>query len=108
MITAPSELARSALEAAPDAMMMIDGAGIIRFASRQVSALFQYSHDQILGRHIEDLMPERFRGRHVGHRENYFRNVRLRPMGPGLELFGLRRLAGMCSPTHNAIVAGRA
>jgi PAS domain S-box-containing protein len=72
-------------------MMMIDGSGIIRYANRQVSALFQYTHVQIIGHHIEDLMPERFRGRHAGHRENYFRNLRLRPMGRGLELFGLRR-----------------
>jgi PAS domain S-box-containing protein len=72
-------------------MMMIDASGIIRFANRQVSALFQYPHDRILGRHIEDLMPQRFRGRHVGHRENYFHNVRLRPMGLGLDLFGLRQ-----------------
>ena len=91
MLTAPPELARSALDAAPDAMMMIDSMGIIRYANRQVSALFQHPNDQIIGRPVEDLMPERFRTRHSGHRDGYFRNVRLRPMGVGLELYGLRR-----------------
>ncbi len=91
MINAPAELARSALEAAPDAMMMIDASGVICFANRRVSALVQYSHDEIVGRRIEDLMPERFRGRHVGHRQGYFANTRVRPMGLGLDLFGLRR-----------------
>src|SRR5579859_5471042 len=57
----------------------------------QVSALFEYPHDEIIGRRIEDLMPERFRDRHVLHRENYFDSVRLRPMGLGLELYGRRR-----------------
>ena len=72
-------------------MMMIDASGIIRFANRQVSALFQYPHDEIIGRHIEGLMPERFHARHVGHRNGYFRNMRVRPMGLGLDLYGRRQ-----------------
>ena len=44
MYTIPSELARSALEAAPDAMIIIDGSGAIRFANRQASSLFGYTH----------------------------------------------------------------
>ncbi|MGA2397074.1 MAG: PAS domain S-box protein [Steroidobacteraceae bacterium] len=91
MRTVPPDLARSALDAAPDAMIIIDAAGIIRFTNRQVFALFGYEHDDIVGESIEMLLPERFRGRHVGHRENYVNNVRVRPMGAGLELFGRRR-----------------
>jgi PAS domain S-box-containing protein len=91
MRTAPPDLARSALDAAPDAMVIIDADGIIRFTNRQVSALFGYEHDEIVGQSIEMLMPQRFRVRHVGHRENYVNNVRVRPMGAGLELFGRRR-----------------
>jgi PAS domain S-box-containing protein len=85
------ELARSALDAAPDAMIIIDAAGIVCYANRQVSALFGYPHDAIVGREIEQLLPERYRARHIGHREHYIHNIRLRPMGQGLELFGLRR-----------------
>jgi PAS domain S-box-containing protein len=90
MLSAPYELARSALEAAPDAMIIIDSSGAVRYANRQVSALFGYSHDEILGRSMEDFLPERFRGRHIGHRQRYFSAVRLRPMGQGLDLFGRR------------------
>lgn len=84
------ELALHALNAAPDATIIIDSLGIIRFANRQVSALFGYSLEEILGRRVEDLMPERFRRRHLGHRERYARNVRVRSMGQGLELYGQR------------------
>src|ERR1700731_2661067 len=91
MLSAPLDLARSALEAAPDAMIIIDGAGIIRFVNRQVSALFSYSHDELPGQPIELLMPERFRARHATHRERYTSTVRVRPMGLGLELYGRRR-----------------
>ena len=91
MLTIPPELARSALDAAPDAMIIIDARGFIRYANRQVSALFGYSHEDIIGKEVEQLMPERYRVRHLGHRESYVRNVRIRPMGQGLELFGRRR-----------------
>ena len=75
-------------------MLIIDAAGIVRYANRQVSTLFGYEHDEVIGRAVEMLMPERFRTRHTGHRENYIKNVRLRPMGPGLQLFGRRRDGG--------------
>jgi PAS domain S-box-containing protein len=91
MRTAPPSLASSALDAAPDAMIIIDAAGIIRFTNRQVSALFGYEHEEIIDQSVEMLIPERFRARHLGHREGYVKNVRVRPMGPGLELFGRRR-----------------
>src|SRR3569833_2983048 len=91
MLTISSELARSALDAAPDAMIIIDAGGLIRYANRQVSALFGYPYDDIIGKQVEQLMPERYRARHLGHRENYVHNVRIRPMGQGLELFGRRR-----------------
>jgi PAS domain S-box-containing protein len=91
VLTASPELARHALDAAPDAIMMIDADGAIRFANRQASALFLYPHDEIIGRHIEELMPERFRDRHLAHRQGYFRALRVRPMGVGLELYGLRQ-----------------
>jgi|KBSSwiStaDraftv2_1062776.scaffolds.fasta_scaffold00845_7 PAS domain S-box-containing protein len=91
MLLAPPDLARSALEAAPDAMIIIDDGGLICFVNQQVSALFGYSHDELVGQPIEYLMPERFRIRHVGHRERYTNTVRVRPMGLGLELFGRRR-----------------
>jgi two-component system, sensor histidine kinase len=91
MKTAPPDLARNALDAAPDAMIIVDEAGAVLFVNRQVSSLFGYAHDEIVGRPVEVLMPERFHARHVGHREGYWSSVRLRPMGVGLELFGRRK-----------------
>lgn len=90
MRSTPPELARSALDAAPDAMIIIDASGAIVYANRQLSALFHIPHDEIIGQNVEQLMPERFHARHVGHRDRYFSSVRLRPMGEGLELFARR------------------
>src|SRR5690242_17709387 len=91
MRSTPPELARGALDAAPDAMVIIDSSGLILFANKQVSALFGYEHDEIIGLSIEQLMPERFRTRHLAHRHNYVNSVRVRPMGAGLDLFARRR-----------------
>lgn len=90
MLSAGSELARSALEAAPDAILIIDESGTIRYANRQVSALFGYPHDEVIGLRVDSLMPERFRERHHIHRKGFFRNPRMRAMGPGLALYGRR------------------
>jgi len=73
MQSVSSELARSVLDAAPDAMIIIDDAGVIFFANRQVSTLFGYPHVDIIGKPVEFLMPERFRDRHLAHRQSYAR-----------------------------------
>jgi PAS domain S-box-containing protein len=91
MRSIPAELAQSALDAAPDALLIIDGAGVVQFANRQVSALFGYSHEEIIGKPIEQMMPQRFRSLHVGHRDRYIAAAHTRPMGPGLDLFAQRR-----------------
>ncbi len=85
-----SELVRSVLDSAPDAMIIIDAQGTVIFANRQVTALFGHNRAAIVGQPVEVLLPERFRHRHSAHRSGYSSNVRIRPMGMGLELFGMR------------------
>ena len=90
MQSLPPELARSILDAAPDALIIIDDSGAICFANRQLSALFGHHHDAVIGKPVEHLIPERFRSRHPLLRRAYMEDVRIRPMGAGLNLFGLR------------------
>ena len=90
MLSTSSELAHRALDAAPDAMLIADDSGVIRYANRQASTLFGYSHDELIGKPVEQLIPERLRGQHPPLRQAYAANPRLRPMGAGLNLLGLR------------------
>jgi PAS domain S-box-containing protein len=82
---------RALLEAAPDAMVIVDGAGTIKLANAQTEALFGYPRQELLGRPVEILVPGRFRAGHPGHRRGYAANRQVRPMGAGLDLRGLRR-----------------
>jgi two-component system, sensor histidine kinase len=86
-----SELVRRVLDSAPDALIIIDRAGDIVFANRQVDTLFGYEPGSLLGQKVEILLPERFRARHIGHRHGYIETQRVRPMGSGLDLFARRR-----------------
>ncbi|MEU3417329.1 PAS domain S-box protein [Streptomyces murinus] len=82
---------RGLLEAAPDAMVIVDDTGVIRLVNAQTEALFGFRREELLGRPVELLVPHRFRDHHTRHRDGYAANRQVRPMGAGLELHGLRK-----------------
>jgi PAS domain S-box-containing protein len=82
---------RSLLEAAPDAIVIVDGHGSIVIVNAQTEKLFGYRRHELIGQQMEMLVPERFRGAHPQHRDHYFESPHPRAMGSGLELFGLRK-----------------
>lgn len=79
------------LESMPDAIIMANASGRVVLANRQAETLFGYSRGELRGTLLEQLMPARFRGAHVGHRSDYFTQPQVRPMGSGRDLYGLRK-----------------
>jgi PAS domain S-box-containing protein len=85
---------RALFELAPDAMVIVDNYGMIRLVNAQTEEMFGYGRGELVGRPVEILLPQRFRADHPGHRLAYAARQQVRPMGAGLELFGLRRDGG--------------
>jgi PAS domain S-box-containing protein len=85
------EILRKLLDAAPDATVVVDAGGRIVFANLQTARVFGYPQDALVGQKVETLIPERYRETHVGHRTRFAGDPKVRPMGSGLELFGLKR-----------------
>ncbi len=82
---------RGLLEAAPDAIVIINANGEIVLVNAQTEKLFGYARGEIVGQGVEILVPDRFRDRHADHRSGYRSDPRTRVMGAGLELFARRR-----------------
>ena len=83
--------AEDLLEAAPDAMVVVDQTGRIVLVNAQTEKLFGYQREEILGQHVEVLIPHRFGERHQAHRTTFLSEPRVRPMGASLQLFALRK-----------------
>ena len=84
-------LSISILEAIPDALVAVNQQGFIVQINSQTEALFAYTRDELIGQSIEMLVPERQRGQHHQHREQFHSKPKIRRMGSGLDLYGRRR-----------------
>jgi PAS domain S-box-containing protein len=82
---------RALLEAAPDAMVIVDQNGKIALVNGQTERLFGYQRSQLLGQPVEILVPRAARGLHESHRQGYQSNPHNRQMGSGRVLYGLRQ-----------------
>ena len=81
---------RGLLESAPDAIVVVNREGEIVIINSQTEKMFKYDRSQLLDKPIEILIPKRFLKNHPVHRSSYFSNPHVRPMGAGLNLYGIR------------------
>ena len=82
---------RQLLEAAPDAIVEVDENGKIVLLNTVTEQLFGYSKQELLGQSVDSLVPAELSSGHAGHRAKYSSAPLTRPMGSGLDLYGLRK-----------------
>lgn len=81
---------RLAVEAAPNAMIMVDKEGRMALVNSTTERLFGYTRSELVGQSIDMLVPERYRN-HDEYRKAFARMPAVRPMGSGRDLYGRRR-----------------
>lgn len=86
-----AEQFQAVLEAAPDCIMVVDAGGVITLANGRSERLFGYSRSELIGMPVEQLIPRRYRARHVKLRIHYQKQPETRPMGLDRELYGQRK-----------------
>lgn len=79
------------LESAPDAMVIVNKEGNIQLVNAQTEKLFNYKRDEIIGKKVEMLIPDRFKSVHPSHRQGFSAHPKTRSMGVGLELYGRKK-----------------
>jgi two-component system sensor kinase FixL len=87
----PLEPLDALMEAAVDAIIIIDEHGLIRRFNPAAEAMFGYAESEVCGRNLSLLMPEPHRSQHDGYLERYARTGEAAVIGKGREETGLRR-----------------
>ena len=82
---------RGFLEESPDAVIVVDQTGRINFASNRIEAMFGHLSNELLGKPLSVIIPERYRDLHAGHLDRFMKHPSPRMMGAGLELRALRK-----------------
>ncbi len=79
------------VEQAPYGVVAVNQVGQIVLVNAEAERLFGYGRAEVLDRPLDVLVPERFREKHRGHRAGFTTATGVRPMGAGLDLYGLRK-----------------
>ncbi|OYY92271.1 MAG: hypothetical protein B7Y41_16545 [Hydrogenophilales bacterium 28-61-23] len=82
---------RELLETAPDAILVVDAAGRIQMVNERLESIFGYTRWELLGQHMEILLPEGQRARHHAHQGAYAAAPGDRSMGSGKNVAGRRK-----------------
>jgi PAS domain S-box-containing protein len=85
------DIFRVLFESAAEGLVLVDKAGTILMINPRISEMFGYIEDELIGEKIEILIPEKYKQRHIQHREEYSGSPKKRSMGQGMDLSGRRK-----------------
>lgn len=79
------------LQLMPDGVVIVDSNAIITYTNLQIEQLFGYKSEELIGKDIETLVPDQYREKHIGYRNKYISNPKIRPMGSQLDVSGIKK-----------------
>ncbi|MGE0632945.1 MAG: PAS domain S-box protein, partial [Pseudobdellovibrionaceae bacterium] len=82
---------RGLLETAYDSILIVNKDGNIEFANQQTKNWLGYEPEELIGKPIEILVPDRFSLSHLRKRNEFMKQLKSRPMGQNLQLFAKRK-----------------
>ncbi len=82
---------RTLLESLAEGVVIVDSAANIVFINSQTERIFGYQKEEIVGRPLNILIPEKLHSAHEKHVNDYFKSPRVRPMGKGRDLIGHKK-----------------
>jgi len=85
------EKLKQVLESAPDGIVVIDNNRKMQIVNVQAEKLFGYTREEMIGKEVEMLIPDRFRSEHPANERKFIADQKTRLMGIGKELFGKRK-----------------
>ena len=83
--------AQALLQSAPDAIVVVDESGCIKFINQRTEKMFGYQSAELIGQSLEMLVPQRYRRLHVQYRNRYFQHPRVQGMSTVRDLFGVHK-----------------
>lgn len=104
MLRSSLEAARTLVATAPDGILVVSQSGKIQLSNEMAEEMFGYTHEEMIGLDVEELVPERFRANHVVNRSAYHDNPVKRRMGEHLATFA-RKKDGTEFPMATALSA---
>jgi PAS domain S-box-containing protein len=82
---------RMLVNSAPNAIILVNGNGIITLVNHQATELFAYAEAEMIGQKLEMLIPARYAHNHEIFRTTFFAKPQARAMGTGRDLYALRK-----------------
>jgi PAS domain S-box-containing protein len=85
---------RAVFEAAPSAILLVDGQGTIKLTNAQGESVFGYAREELVGQPVEKMLPSHMRAAHEAHRCSFIEDAAPRAIGAGRELYARRKDGG--------------
>lgn len=78
-------------EAISEGIVIVNKSQLIVATNASANELFGYAEEELVGQHLDTLIPKKYRGGHHSHVDGFMKKSHKRQMGQGVDLYGVRK-----------------